>query len=357
MEFRDVLEKIKTINLHIVYNYSNNPDAYKTRYDQWGASVIFFYGMAAEILGLNPRYLDIDTYLSEFSRPRLFEPCTVVNLHSGVSRIASWPMIGSLAAWHAVPVVPCAADVHVTGERKDVAKALAAEQGFNVPKPFSPETDEHRHIVKPRSLGMSEGIYVTSDRADLAAKSQDQDYVVQAFVPGYDATVAVIAHPDRGLWVTDALLFVPASGDLDWYPSKAFKIQDRMPAGSNASGPCPEVQGHRVDVAAPLAQRIRTLCRAIGPSSVYRLDFRIAPEDDGGVPDQLTPGNTHFLEINPTPTVSWHTDAGKLLRAALGPAQPASSCFQDTDLDRPDEALFPARVLALQLFEALARDH
>lgn len=293
--FRAFLDELKGKTVAIVYSFSNRVEPSVAWYDRWRSDVIVFFGKGVERLGAEPRYMDVETYIRTQGSRGDIPGDFVINLHSGLNDLGCWPIISSLARWRRIPVSPCSSDVHIVGERKDLANMLAVKSGLRVPAPFEAEGEAGTLFVrKPRDLGMSRGLQILP-RSALDPEAFGTD-IVQRLIPGYDATVGVVRTPDGRHVVIGAHLLVPARpDDTGWIFSEESKIAEDAGAASFSR--------RTVDVSPELQRMIRDVCDRIGPSGHYRLDFRIETPDPAGLPC-LTAGNAYFLEANPTPTVS-----------------------------------------------------
>lgn len=345
LAFRTFLDELRGKTVAIVYSFSNRVEPSVAWYDRWRSDVVVFFGRGVERLGAEPRYMDVETYIkAQGSR----DDCPgdfVVNLHSGLNDLGCWPIISSLARWRRIPVAPCSSDVHIVGERKDLANMLAAQAGLRLPAPFEAESGpEILFVRKPRDLGMSRDLQILP-RSELDSDDFGTD-IVQRLIPGYDATVGVVRLPDGKYAVIGAHLLVPAQpGDTDWVFSEESKIAEDSGHASFAR--------RTVDVDQVLSAMIRELCDRIGPSGHYRLDFRIQTSDPGGLAC-LTPQNAYFLEANPTPTVTSDGEFGTMVSEWL-----ESGGLKDSAGEASAEHLRTlgreAALVALDLFSA-ARD-
>jgi hypothetical protein len=304
LAFRTFLDDLRGKTVAIVYSFSNRVEPSVAWYDRWRSDVIVFFGRGVERLGAEPRYMDVETYIKAQGSRGEGPGDFVVNLHSGLNDLGCWPIISSLARWRRIPVAPCSSDVHIVGERKDLANMLAAQAGLRVPQPFADECEpETLFVRKPRDLGMSRGLRILP-RSELDSDAFGSD-IVQRLIPGYDATVGVVRTPDGNYAVIGAQLLVPAQmGDTGWVFSEESKIAEDSGSASFSR--------RIVDVGQELSRMICDVCNRIGPSGHYRLDFRIQTSDPVGLAC-LTPENAYFLEANPTPTVTGDGEFGAMV--------------------------------------------
>jgi hypothetical protein len=342
LAFRTFVDGLKGKTVAIVYSFSNRVEPSVAWYDRWRSDVLVFFGRGVERLGAEPRYMDVETYIRSQGSRADVPGDFVINLHSGLNDLGCWPIISSLARWRRIPVAPCSSDVHIVGERKDLANMLAVEAGLQVPAPFQAESDaETLFVRKPRDLGMSRGLQILP-RGALDSVTFGTD-IVQRLIPGYDATVGVVRTPDGRYAVIGAHLLVPAQpGDTGWTFSEESKIAEDAGAASFSR--------RSVDVTPDLQGMIRDVCDRIGPSGHYRLDFRIVTSDPAGLPC-LTRGNAYFLEANPTPTVSANGEFGSMVGEWLDRGGLRSSAGDET-AEHLRSLGREAALVALDLFSA-----
>ncbi|MCZ6862609.1 MAG: hypothetical protein O7I42_20445 [Alphaproteobacteria bacterium] len=341
--FGEFLERLAGKTIAIVYSYSNVVDREATWYDRWRSDVVSYYGLAVEALRAEARYLDIDTYLRLMSEPKAFVGDVIINLHSGLNQIGSWPIISSLASWRGLPIVPCSSDVHITSERKDIANTVARTTRLNVPADWTSESGmEKRFILKPRDLGMSKGILVTSDRSLIENRLSAATYICQEFVRGYDATIAMVFTPDHSYMVLGGMIYLPDTpSPHDWILKTGAKDQ-LNPTGEHAR--------NQIPVGSSLAHELTMLAERLGHSSVFRMDFRVDPDENGQPPSSLTLASTHFLEANPTPTISENSSFGELVSLAMDNREQAERLTQGKLEQLSKKVRAQAALVAAQLY-------
>ncbi len=308
-EFGKFLQRLTNESVALVYSYSNTIDKKKTWYDRWRSSVIMYFGEGAEALGLEVRYIDVDTYLLEMATHSVFQNDYIINLHSGLNRISSWPIVSSLASWRNVPSGLCPSDVHITCERKDVTRAIARSLRLKLPAQWGEQPISDDYVIKARDLGMSVGLQRTSDRTVLEEAAARDDNIVEAFVSGFDATVALLANAKGDYTVLGGRLYKPSGPNpLDWMYTESLK---NLPLEND------QFTGMAVDVDDDLAAELTTLAHKLGRGSVYRADFRVESLPGDEPPPKLTLENSWFLEVTPTPYISAKTDFGVIMRDAI----------------------------------------
>jgi len=311
VDYGTFLDQLAGQSLAIIYSYSSTIDKQRAWYDRWRSSVIMYFGQGAEALGLDVRYVDVDTYLVEMAASKQFQNQFIINLHSGLNHISSWPIISSLANWRNVPVGPCPSDVHITCERKDVTRAIALQLNMKLPKCWvEGDSSESTFVIKERDLGMSVGLSKTSDTATLRTANSQDHLVVEEFVPGFDATVALLANASGGYTVLGARYCAPKGKDPhDWMFTEDLK---NLPFFND------EFSTEAILVDDDIAVELKKLSRLLGAGAVYRYDFRVEPAPDGQAPKIMTLENSWFLEVTPTPTMSEGNDFGSIMTDVAG---------------------------------------
>lgn len=301
-DFVSFIEGLSNKTVAIVYSFSNRVSPRYTWYDRWRSDVVLFHGEGVERLKAEPRYLDVELYLKSIASKDEVVGDYIINLHSGLLNVESWPIISANASWRQLPVAPCSSDVHIITERKDITNIVAATTALKVPEAWAgTTTGPEMVVVKPRDLGMSRGVIVKS-RAEVRQEDLSRS-VVQSFIPGLDATVSVLRLPSGDFYIVDAEIQRFSDADVTDIIDEATKISDRT-AGIHTDRP--------ISVRDDLAREIRVLCDRIGPSSIYRVDFRVVT-DDGSDPSEMTLDNSYFLEVNSMPTVSRKSSYGNMI--------------------------------------------
>jgi hypothetical protein len=287
------LLKNKTVAL--VYNYSDSVDPKTTWYDKWKSETVNLFASGAEALGAQARYIDVDAFIDFMAIKPSRLGHFIINLHSGLNSIASWPLIGSLASWRGIPIGPCPADVHIVAERKDVCLSVAETVGLRIPSRWEHSSEMSRVVFKPRDLGRSVGLIVTERPEEHAYLIEDGRYIAQEFVPGFDATIGLCVDPNLELKVMGACIYLPdGPNPQDWvYTTEA---KEKRPSGR-------KVVRERVPVSQDLEAILKKVVRAIGISAVYRIDLRVDPSDGNEMPTKIEANNCTFLEANPTPLI------------------------------------------------------
>jgi hypothetical protein len=218
---------------------------------------------------------------------------------------------------------------------------------MNVPADWVAGTeDKKKYILKPRDLGMSKGIVVTTDRSLIEDQLSKSTYIAQEFIRGFDATAAMVLLPDHSYVVLGAMIYLPESESIhDWILETQAKDE------RNTS--CRYIR-KRIEVERSLANEMIALAERLGRSSVFRIDFRVNPDDQGNAPRSLTLPEAHFLEANPTPTISESSSFGELMSAAMSEPALAEKLTQGALVRLPPRVRAQATLVALQLFAAQA---
>jgi len=265
-----------------------------------------YFGQGAEELGMEVRYVDVDTYLSDMAAARDFPNDFILNLHSGLNDISSWPIISSLASWRNIPSGFCPSDVHVTSERKDVTRAFALQSDLKLPSQWHQHSDVNQcFVIKARDLGKSVGLQKTSDPIALRNAARDEQLVVEEFIAGFDSTVAVLANCMNDYSVIGARYCRPKGADKHgWMFTEERK---NLPYDNE------DFATEKIEVDDHLKSELIKLSKMLGGGSVYRYDFRVVPDSDGNAPSIMTINNSWFLEVTPTPAISAGNDFGSIM--------------------------------------------
>ncbi len=306
IDFESFLAGLKGKSIALVYSYSNTIDKRETWYDRWRSKVIIYFGQGAEALGLDVRYVDVDTYLSNMASSSLFPNEFILNLHSGLNDISSWPIISSFASWRNIPAGFCPSDVHITCERKDVTRAFALQLNLKLPSQW--HEDNHTngcYVIQGRDLGKSVGLRKTNDPDALRDAAQDEHLVVEKFISGLDATVAVLSNCSGGYTVIGARCCRPKGPNKhDWMFTEERK---NLPYDNE------DFATEEIHVASDLENELIKLSQLLGGGSVYRYDFRVVPDLNENAPAVMTCENSWFLEVTPTPAISVDNDFGSMM--------------------------------------------
>lgn len=152
-----------------------------------------------------------------------------------------------------------------------------------------------RLIAKPTRDGSSYGLFFINAKQDLVAvrnAAKTEDYLIEPFVAGIEATCGVLEQPDGSLLALPTIEIVPADGGFDYTAKYLAKSTQEICPGRFA----PEVASAIMDYA------IRAH-RVIGCRGYSRSDFIVAA--DGPV----------FLETNTLPGLTKASLYPKALKA------------------------------------------
>ncbi|MEM8625180.1 MAG: hypothetical protein AAGG47_16880 [Pseudomonadota bacterium] len=308
-DFPSFLNCLPGKTLALVYSFSNTIDKDRVWYDRWRSSTIMYFGQGGEELGLDVRYIDVDTFLREIARPGGLSNDYLINLHSGLRDISSWPIVSSMASWRGLPAGPCPSDVHITCERKDITRALARSLKFKLPEAWTPDHSKRgEFVIKARDLGMSVGLRKSSQSDELSTAHADPRLVVEEFIPGFDATIAVLANHVGGYTVLGAVYYEPKARDFEWMFTEDLK---KLPLEND------EFRSIGIAISDDLSTEVVKLSEQLGDGGVYRHDFRIEPLPNGEPPSVMTLDNSWYLEVTPTPTMAEQTDFGQIIKRAV----------------------------------------
>ncbi|MEM8575873.1 MAG: ATP-grasp domain-containing protein [Pseudomonadota bacterium] len=173
---------------------------------------------------------------------------------------------------------------------------------MQVPRVYGPQEcaeaqSEAWVVVKPRDLGGSFGLKLVEGKT-LGPSDFDGRKIVQAFVPGYDVTMAVFVDASTSILnVGDATVYVPAQSDpTDWIYDRHAK--EAYVGGSGVS----TVRRKQYPLDRRAADKIRTYCASVGVDCYARVDFRLHINHLDQVA-RIDLDDLSFIEINPMPTV------------------------------------------------------
>lgn len=283
----------------VIYGFKGSGYFNRIWYDHWGSSVISSYGGALEELGLQPFFVDVETFCKLAFDRQLPDLVCTFNLNAGVTPITHWSMVPAVSAWFDIPTMPATADVLTICERKDTATLIAKASEYSVAQTYSSITiqnlpDNKQIIIKPRDLGGSVGIKKMSVEEYL---DQDCTYdptdIIQDFISGYDLTVPVVFQPSTNRYRCPAgVLYIPDNpDDQNWWHSEGSK--------SSGSGYTKIV----VELGDNFEDKMQIFARncQLGPYS--RVDFRISTDGPILIEGSLNRPNFTFIEVNPLPTL------------------------------------------------------
>lgn len=292
LNFVDFARQLKGRRIAIVYSHRFGVRPDKNWYHRWQTNVIALFSQAAEHCGAIPVFFDIDQWLS-FCASSNGEIEFMINLNAGNRALDQWGIAPALGLWRGVPTFPCSAFTVMLGEAKDVAKRLARDCGWTIARTVGEGLGKDCEVVrKPRTYGSSVGL----ERLALqdVGSFEDEDFIVEEFVPGYDATIVTLysAASDR-LECHGAQAAIPDTGSPTDWVYDAF--EKRNP------GVRTKVDFIYCPVDAELSERAVHITRVFGGKFVSRVDIRVTSRPSPSVPIKFE--DCVFLEINPMPTI------------------------------------------------------
>ena len=292
LSFSDFADRLKGRRIAIVYSHRFGAPLDDSWYHRWQTNVIAMFSQAVEHCGAIPVFFDIDQWLSFCASPT-GQVEFMVNLNAGNRALDQWSIAPALGLWCDVPTFPCSAFTVMLGEAKDVAKRLARDCGWQTARSFGEGLNKDSEVIrKPRSYGSSVGL----ERLQLrdVKNAEDDDYIVEEFVAGYDATIVTFYSVASGrLECQGAQAMVPdTTTPADWVYD-AF--EKRNP------GVRTRVDTFFCAVDAELAQKAVEITRVFGGRFVSRVDVRARSRPSVSAPLKFE--DCVFLEINPMPTI------------------------------------------------------
>lgn len=326
--FKDFLRTLKHETVLIVYPYVDSAE-FRDWYNPQSASVISDNLRAFELLGMRTLLLDIDRFRLARNSADLNDPLFVADLDGGVGPIAMKALVPGVAAWLGLPVVPTRVDVWLTGERKDIANALAQRLGARLPptydgRLFQDELDA-QVIQKPRDLGGSYDVrLLPRDQSiqNVIAALDTSPLLAQSFIAGFDVTYPIVFSPttQRLEPICGVVNRPPSDGDPDWINDLQSKT-----GFYKAGNPKPVVR-ELCKITDSVGHFLRSLAEAMDIKTYCRIDFRIPQQV--GPPDSLELNDMYFLEMNTSPSVGNGTSMVSAV-ALVEDRSPLASARQD----------------------------
>jgi D-alanine-D-alanine ligase len=157
---------------------------------------------------------------------------------------------------------------------KVAAKRFAAIAGLRVPADVALAKAERalaeygRLIAKPSRDGSSYGLIFVNAKQDLVAvrtAARSEDYVIEPFVAGVEATCGVLERPDGSVTALPPIEIVPADGGFDYTAKYLAKTTQEICPGRFA----PEVN-------AQIREQALTVHRALSCRGYSRSDFIVS---------------------------------------------------------------------------------
>ena len=284
------LKTLRGKRLALVYSSRFEGSPSETWYHRWRSDIIGLYSIAAEMLGMEQMFLNIDQFLEISTKPPTQRPEFVVNLNAGNRFLGNLSLVPSVCRWLEIPVAFCDARTAIVSEDKRLSKMLAKDVGFRIPHHPSPGKKGQKYIAKPIGLGSSVGVQLIDDPSYVP-----EGYICEEFIQGYDATIVLIKKEEhQRISPLGAKLMVPKIENASsWIYSEAAKEE--------AEG-SPELECSFVELDGCMIKLSEELAQSCGSNSVARIDIRYTgPTDSERI--ILTSDNTVFIEYNAMPTM------------------------------------------------------
>jgi len=184
---------------------------------------------------------------------------------------------------------------------KIAAKRFAALGGVTPPVGIALEhieeafADHGRLIAKPARDGSSYGLIFVNARQDLVAvrnAAKLEEYVIEPFIPGVEATCGVLERPDGSLISLPPIEIIPGEGNFDYAAKYLLKSTQEICPGRFSP-----------EVTAALMEQAMRAHRAMSCTGYSRSDFIVS--DKGPV----------YLETNTLPGLTKSSLYPKALKA------------------------------------------
>lgn len=289
-EFSAFITSLKGRRISIVFSDRFTGSRTRTWYHRWRSSIIGLYSEAAEALGMEPAFYNVDQFVEACAHRDTERLGSVLNLNAGNRFLDNLVVVPALSRWRELPVGFCDARTAMLSEDKRLAKRIARDCGWRVAEDVD-TCSSGTKIIKPSHFGSSVGVVKTDDTCDALPSS---DYLCEAFVAGYDATIVAFYDCSRErLAVAGAQIVVPSQcNPTEWIYSEAAKEADR------------EATTHSFrfrDVGPELCDLTLALCEQIGSRSVARVDVRFDGDPEAEHP--MEAATCTFIEYNAMPTL------------------------------------------------------
>ena len=173
---------------------------------------------------------------------------------------------------------------------KTVAKRFVAIAGVKAPAGVALDDAERvlaeygKLIAKPARDGSSYGLIFVNSTQDLAAvrnAARTEDYVIEPFISGVEATCGVLEQPDGSVFSLPPIEIIPAEGGFDYTAKYLAKSTQEICPGRFS----PEVSAQIMD------QALRAH-RALSCSGYSRTDFIVSEKGPIYLETNTLPGLT-----------------------------------------------------------------
>lgn len=222
----------------------------------------------------------------------------VLGLHGGVAENGE---LQAMCDIRGVPFTGSGAAASNLAFDKVAAKRFAAIAGVRAPAGITLEHAEEalaahgRLIAKPMRDGSSYGLFFINAKQDLVAvrnAAKSEEYLIEPFVSGIEATCGVLEQPDGSLVALPPIEIVPAGGGFDYTAKYLAKSTQEICPGRFAPA-----------ISAAIMDDAIKAHRVMGCRGYSRSDFIVAA--DGPI----------FLETNTLPGLTKASLYPKALKA------------------------------------------
>ena len=278
-------------NIGIAYTQVTSGDRDSIWYDRLGTDILAFCSMGFSELKSEFIFLTVDQLGKEAFDGTLGENYDLIlNCCLGHRSISNWALIPSLSTWSNAKIAPAPTQAIILGEDKLLSKDAARSAGLHIPE-TSTLASSTKSVIKPRYLGSSVGVEF---RHEPPPKLRDKSRISENFVAGHDLTI-LAAIKNEELIIFGSLLYLsedPAS------PKSMLTYDKKKSTKTNKL----------VDIDFDLANALYALADRMQMPNTFRVDFRTKHDDKRiyGLEDVC------FLEINPTPNMTWKSSLGTI---------------------------------------------
>lgn len=283
---KEILNKIKSKSIAIVYAHKNEKAKGFKHYDYWGMDVVSDWAKAIEELSCIPYIMDVRTFGYKALNNSLPPIDFVINLNAGNTDISTLGLVPSICGFISIPCIPCDTLQTVAGEHKALANLVAKSIKINVPENI--EYTDSSGIYRPMNLGSSVGV--------SKGKIGSEKGIYQKFINGFDMTTPILYNPKtKNLEILPPVLYIPTNGNIGWFLGEDEKEKHNG------------YQKKQVKVDKITKELYINLANSYGIKTFCRIDARIKCETYDEINELLKypikNEKVHFLEINTMPTI------------------------------------------------------